>query len=143
MFDGAASGCSTTGVGGACNYDWTQGNFYALAHGISPSRILALPQIYYPENAAQWKFISLSGASGADRIDFVGPLTEFAACSVPGSGCASGFLTADAAWQALRSALSSNAAINLQRLPVATDLRIDSAPGAPASAMRVTTAGVG
>ncbi len=143
VFAGAASGCPTTATAGACNYQWTQGNFYNLAHGISPSRILALPQIYYADNAQQWKYISLSHASGADRIDFIGSLSEFAACQTPGSGCdPDGLLTAAASWQALRTALSSSAAINLQRLPVSTDLRIDSAPGAPASAKRVTTAGV-
>jgi hypothetical protein len=51
-------------------------------------------------------------------------------------------LTATQSWQALRDALSSNAAINLQRLPVSTDLRIDALPGAPLSAYRLTTAGV-
>ncbi len=142
MFVGAASGCSSTGVGGTCNYGWTQGNFFNLAHGISPSRILALPQIYYPVNATQWKYISLSHASGADRIDFVGSLSEFAACQTAGSGCPSGYLTAAESWQALSTALSSSAAINLQRLPISTDLRIDSAPSAGVSAKRVTTAGV-
>src|SRR5262249_23623017 len=97
------------GVGGISNWEWTQANFYALAHGIAPSRILAPPQIYYPENALQWKYISLCGASGAARLTFVGSLSEYAACQTAGSGCASGYLTAGEAWQALRSALSSNA----------------------------------
>jgi hypothetical protein len=142
IFIGAASGCPTTGVGGTCNWDWTQPNFYALAHGIAPERILALPQIYYPANAQQWKYISLAGASGADRITFVGSLSEYAACRTKGSGCASGYLTASKSWRALRDALSSSDAITQQRLPVATDLRIDSTPSAPLSAKRVTTAGV-
>jgi hypothetical protein len=142
IFIGAASGCPTTGVGGTCNWDWTQPNFYALAHGIAPERILALPQIYYPANAQQWKYISLASASGADRITFVGSLSESAACRTKGSGCASGYLTASKSWRALRDALSSSDAITQQRLPVATDLRIDSTPSAPLSAKRVTTAGV-
>jgi hypothetical protein len=141
VFVGAASGCPTAGAG-TCNFGWTQANFYDLAHGISPSRILALPQIYYPENAAQWKYIALSGASGADRIDFIGALSEFAACQTAGSGCPSGFLTGAQSWQALRNALVSSAAVDLQRLPVSTDLRIDSVPSASAAAKRVTTAGV-
>jgi hypothetical protein len=52
-------------------------------------------------------------------------------------------LTPAASWQALRSALSSSPAISLQRLPVSTDLRSDTLPSAPASAKRVSTAGVG
>jgi hypothetical protein len=144
VFTGAATGCSTTGVGELCKWDWTQRNYYDLAHGISPSRILALPQIYFSVNAAQWKYISLAGASGADRVTFVGALDEYAACHTPGSGCndLDTMLTPAASWQALRDQLSSNAAVNLQRLPVSTDLRTDTAPGAPLSANRVTTAGV-
>ncbi len=144
VFAGAATGCSTTGVGGLCKWDWTQRNYYDLAHGISPSRILALPQIYFSVNAAQWKYISLAGASGSDRISFIGALDEYAACHTVGSGCndLDTMLTPVASWQALRDALSSNSAINLQRLPVSTDLRTDTAPGAPLSANRVTTAGV-
>jgi hypothetical protein len=142
VFIGAASGCPTTAVSGTCNWGWTQTNFYDLAHGIAPSRILAVPQIYYSVNAQQWKYISLAGASGADRITFAGSLSEYAACKTNGSGCAPGYLTADKSWQALRDALSSSAAINQQRLPVATDLRIDTTPSAPLSAKRVTTAGV-
>jgi len=144
VFNGAATACSSTGVGGTCNRGWTQQNLYDLAHGISPSRILALPQIYYPVNAQQWKYVSLAGSSGADRITFVGALSEYAACQLPGSGCdMDGLLQPAQSWQALRDALSSNSAINLQRLPVSTDLRTDTAPGAPLSANRVTTAGVG
>lgn len=142
IFIGAASGCPTTGVGGDCNWSWTQQNFYNLAHGLSPSRILALPQVYYPENGAQWRYISQSGASGADRISFLGALSEYAACRTAGSGCPAGYLTAAASWQALRDALSANAAVSVQRLPVSTDLRIDSVPGASTTAKRVTTAGV-
>ena len=142
IFTGAASGCPTTAAGGTCNWDWTQADFFALAHGIAPTRILAMPQIYYPANAQQWKYISLAGATGADRITFAGSLSEFAACKTRGSGCASGYLTADKSWQALRDALSSSAAITQQQLPVATDLRIDSVASAPQSAKHVTTAGV-
>jgi hypothetical protein len=143
LFTGAASGCSSTAVAGTCNWGWTQRNFYNLAHGLSPTRILALPQIYYTVNAAQWKYISLAGASGPDRISFVGALSEYAACQTPGSGCdLKGLLTPVASWQALRSALSSSAAVSLQRLPVSTDLRTDTLPSAPVSAKRVTTAGV-
>jgi hypothetical protein len=143
VFTGAASGCSTAAVGGTCNWGWTQRNFYNLAHGLSPTRILALPQIYYTVNASQWKYISLAGASGADRMSFVGALTEYSACQTPGSGCdLNGLLTPAASWQALRSALSSSAAISLQRLPMSTDLRIDTLPTAPLSAKRVHTAGV-
>ena len=145
VFVGAASGCPTSSTAGTCNRGWTQRNLYNLAHGLSPSRILALPQIYYPANAQQWKYVSLTGASGADRISFVGTLTEQAACdAVAGTvdACSPGYFTPSASWQALRDQLSSNSAINLQRLPVSTDLRIDSAPGAPLSAKRVFTAGV-
>lgn len=142
VFIGAASGCPTSGTA-ACNFGWTRQNFYALAHGISPTRILALPQIYYAVNAQQWRYIAQAGAAGADRISFLGTLSEYAACQTQGSGCdLNGLLTATQSWQALRSQLSSVAAVDMQRLPVSTDLRIDSAPGAPMSAKRVTTAGV-
>ncbi|HEY3717215.1 MAG TPA: hypothetical protein VGL39_22050 [Jatrophihabitantaceae bacterium] len=143
IFIGAATGCPTTGPGGTCKWGWTERNYFDLAHGIAPTRILALPQIYYQANATQWRYIAATGASGANRVDFIGSLSEFAACQNPGSGCdLTGLLTASASWQALRSALSSNAAISLQRLPISTDLRIDTDPGAPGSAKRVTTAGV-
>jgi len=146
VFIGAASGCSATAVSGTCNRGWTQRNLYNLAHGISPTRILALPQIYYSVNASQWKYISLAGASGADRINFVGTLSEYAACQqnagTPNACVPSGYLTPSASWSALRTALSSSAAVSVQRLPVSTDLRIDTVPGAPLSAKRVTTAGV-
>jgi hypothetical protein len=143
VFNGAANGCPSTATGDACNRGWTQQNLYDLAHGLSPSRILALPQIYYPVNAQQWKYISLAGASGADRITFVGALSEYAACQLAGSGCdLDGLLQPALSWQALRDALSSNSAISLQRLPVSTDLRTDTAPSAPLAAKRVFTAGV-
>jgi hypothetical protein len=146
IFAGAASGCPTTGVGGTCNWSWTQANLYALAHGLAPTRIVALPQIYYPQNATQWRYIAQAGARGADRISFLGALTEYAACQQNlGTQYAckpTGYLTGPAAAAALRTALSANAAANVQRLPVQTDVRIDTLPGAPASAKRVTTAGV-
>lgn len=138
VFAGAASGCPTTSAGGTCNWGWTQANFYNLAHGLSPSRILALPQIYVTDNATQWKYISLAGASGADRIDFIGALSEYTACQQPGAGCnIPDMLTAPQAWQALRTALSSSAAVSVQRLPISTDLRIDAPPNSPLSAYRV------
>jgi len=143
VFVGAASGCPTGSVGGTCEFGWTQRNFYNLAHGIAPTRILALPQVYYQPNAAQWRYISQAGASGPDRIGFIGSLSEYAACQTSGSGCdLTGLLTAPQSWQALRDALSGSPAVGVQQLPVSTDLRIDTAPGAPLSAKRVTTAGV-
>jgi hypothetical protein len=142
IFIGAATGCPTSGKG-TCNFGWTRQNFYALAHGLSPSRILAMPQIYYAVNAEQWRYIAEAGASGADRISFLGALSEYAACVVAGSGCdLGGLLTPAQSWQALRDALSANPAVSVQRLPVSTDLRTDLLPSAPLSARRVTTAGV-
>jgi hypothetical protein len=148
-FTGSADACPSNTTNAICptqpsqpSIEWSQANYYNLAHGISPSRILALPQIYYPVNAQQWKYISLTGASGADRVTFAGTLTEYAACGTPGAGCSPGYSTPDESWQALRDALSSSTAISLQRLPISTDLRIDTAPGATLSANRVTTAGV-
>jgi hypothetical protein len=145
IFTGAANGCSSTKVGGTCDRGWTQSDLYALAHGLSPTRILALPQIYYTPNAAQWRFISASGAVGADRISFLGTLSEHTACDQAvgtSNPCPKGYLTGAASAAALRSALGASPAVNVQRLPVQTDLRTDVLPGAPASATRVTTAGV-
>lgn len=142
VFLGSADGCPATGAaGGTCQYGWTASQYYRLAHGLAPTQMFALPQIYVTAMAQQWKGIDLTGAAGADRITFLGPLTEYAACQQPGSGCGdSGYLTPAAARSALAAALASVAATSQQRLPVSTDLRIDNTAGAGSAQRRATSA---
>jgi hypothetical protein len=116
IFNGSADGCpSIPGKLGACGL-WTQADYYRMTHGISPSRIVALPQIYLPGQAVQWANIDLSGGGG---ITFAGALTEAGASATssvsPGQG-----------WALLWQALSTSARTQPARLAYATDLRIDS-----------------
>ena len=126
---GSADGCPTTAgtIGTSCATiidennlakAWTQANYYALAHGLSPGRIVALPQIYLSAQATQWANIDRTGATTSDKIDFIGVLTELAAC---GPGCS---LTPAAGFTALWNALRSNA-VTAPALSLASDLQVD------------------
>jgi hypothetical protein len=88
VYIGSANGCPSTQIGqpGACSNGWTQAQYYQLAGGTSPSRILALPQIYNNSLAIQWSNIDLAGGG---QIQFLGALTEAAACAVSGQQCGS------------------------------------------------------
>lgn len=115
-FTGSADGCPTGwGATGTCNYGWTQSQMYALAGGTDPTRIRALPQIYYPAQAVQWADIDEVGGL---RIAFAGSLTEHAANC--GADCA---MTPAEGWAALYHALST--VIPSPSVPGMTDLRID------------------
>jgi hypothetical protein len=122
VFNGSADGCSTTSANSTCNHNWAATDLQWLAGGASPSRIMAVPQIYYNSMAQQWKYISLTGVlAGAQRLAFAGPLTEYTACQQAGS-CSS--LTGNEAWNALRTQLQSDNRITQADLPYSTDLLI-------------------
>ena len=96
---------------------------YNLSGGAAPTRMQNLPQIYNNTMADQWKYISLTGIAAAKpRINFLGPLTEWTACSQAG-GC--GSLTGVSAWNKMWADLQSDARLKVSSLPHATDLRID------------------
>ena len=122
---GSADGCPTTSgaVGGTCGAGWTELQYYRLAHALSPSRIIALPQIYYTSQAAQWANIDQTGATSSDKINFVGTLTENAACGASSGACSS--LTPEQGFAALWDALSQGT-YTTPALTVATDLESDT-----------------
>jgi hypothetical protein len=124
VFNGSADGCAWTVINRGCNNGWSMAGLYYLAAGAAPTRMQNLPQIYNYTMADQWKYISLTGiASAHPRINFLGPLTEWTACSQAGS-C--GSITAVSAWNKMWSDLQSDARLKVASLPHATDLRIDS-----------------
>jgi hypothetical protein len=124
VFDGSADACPTGfGASGPCGAvlddngvtkTWTLADYATLAHGVSPDRMLALPQVYVPQQAWQWANISF--ASGG-QVTFAGALTERAA--VPDQ------YTSVQGWGALWDAISANAQVSLPAPPVATDLQAD------------------
>jgi len=93
---------------------WSQADYARLAHRLNPSRIVALPQIYYPTQAWQWAEIALASATSTDHITFIGVLTEHAADTSQ--------YTSQQAWGALWDALSASGQITLPAPPMATDL---------------------
>jgi len=122
VFDGSADACPTAfGAVGSCGSvvdddgavkTWTQANYIKLAYGLSPGRILVLPQVYIALQAWQWANIAF--ASGG-QLTFAGSLTEHAAV-------ASEF-SPPQAWGALWDAISASG--HLQAPQLATDLRSD------------------
>jgi hypothetical protein len=125
VFDGSADACPTTfGVTGplcgAVRDDngviktWTQAQYVKLAYGLHPGRILAVPQIYIPEQAWQWANIAF--ASGG-QLTFASALTEHAAVSTQFSSVQG--------WGALWDAMSASPSIHLAAPQSATDLRAD------------------
>lgn len=124
VFDGSADACPTTfGATGSCGAvaddngvtkTWTLAQYATLAHGMSPSRILALPQVYVPQQAWQWANISFADGG---QVSFAGALTERAA--VPTQ------YTSMQGWGALWDAISANAQYSLTAPPMATDLQAD------------------
>jgi hypothetical protein len=135
VFAGSADACPATyGVtaaacgavlvdGGPTSQTWTQANYWALAHGVSVSRLVALPQIYLPVQAAQWANIAARG-NASDRFNFLGALTEVAACPSAGGGCPSASLPPAQGWAALKLALAGYA-VTADSIPTySTDLKI-------------------
>jgi hypothetical protein len=124
VFNGSADGCSTILAGKTCNDGWTEADLYSLAAGAAPSRIIAAPQVYNSEMAAQWKYISLTGTlAGQPKISFGGPLTEFNACAPANEPCTS--ITPTMAWNLLWNEINSDPATAQPSLPWATDLEIN------------------
>lgn len=93
---------------------WTLAQYATLAHGMSPDRILALPQVYVPQQAWQWANISFASS---DQVSFAGALTERAA--VPQQ------YTSAQGWGALWDAISASGQFSLPAPPMATDLSAD------------------
>ncbi|HSY15438.1 MAG TPA: hypothetical protein VK816_05585 [Jatrophihabitantaceae bacterium] len=119
--NGSADGCPLTlGATGSCGAGWTQADYYRLAHGLSPDRIVALPQIYQPSQAVQWADIDRAGATASDKIDFVGALTEYVADSgdsqLPWQG-----------YPALRAVLATDSKTSPSTMVYSTDLDVDGA----------------
>ena len=132
VFDGSADACPTafgaTGSCGAVTDDnnvtktWTLAQYATLAHGKSPDRILALPQVYVPQQAWQWANITF--ASGG-QVTFAGALTEHAADGTQ--------FTSAQGWGALWDAISANGQFSLPAPPMATDLQADWPPAKSAA----------
>jgi hypothetical protein len=123
VFNGSADGCSWTTTGQRCNNGWTMAGLFGLAGGMSPTKIVNLPQIYNTTMAKQWRYISLTGVlAGAPRLNFGGALTEWTACQQDG-GC--GSLTGNTAWTTMWNQLRAEPKLFITSLPYSTDLRID------------------
>jgi hypothetical protein len=121
IFTGSADGCPAAfGTTTGCNNGWTPAALYSLAH--NGTQILALPQIYVPNQANQWANIDHVGGGG---MIFAGSLTQHAACVAVPAGCTS--MTASQGWTALHSALTGvSSAVTL---PYSIDLTItDTTP---------------
>lgn len=118
LFNGSADGCPTGLVQGGCNNGWSTAALHWLSGGAAPGRISVLPQIYNTTMAWQWATIS-----AASRLNIVGPLTEWTACSQSGGGCYS--LSNTYAWQYLFGVLNRQAATRETAMPYGTDLQIN------------------
>jgi hypothetical protein len=125
VYTGSADNCPSTfgstadcgaASGQAPGANWTRASYAYLAHGLSPSRITALPQIYYGSQAVQWANIN---ATAGNAIVFAGVLTENA--SACGADCA---MTPSQGWAALYHSISTN--VTAPKIPVVTDLQVDS-----------------
>lgn len=123
VFNGSADGCSTTTAGTRCNNGWTMADLQWVGGGASPSRTIALPQIYNTAMPLQWKYISLTGISlKKPKLYFGGPLTEWTACDQAGSCYSAPNVNS---WNNLWNAISSNAATKQYDMPYGTDLKIN------------------
>jgi hypothetical protein len=126
VYDGSLDACPTafgaTGLCGSVNDDngvlktWTLDQYAKLTHGLSPTRIVALPQIYVAAQAWQWANLVFASAG---PLAFIGSLTEHAAI-----GNDSQF-TSEQGWGALSDALSAGASGSVAAPQAATDLRAD------------------
>jgi hypothetical protein len=135
-FVGSADACPATyGVtAGACEavavddgpttQTWTQANYWALAHGVAVTRIVAMPQIYLPIQAAQWANIA-ANPKATSRLDFLGALTERGACPGVSASCPSASLAPGQGWAALKLALNGYAVTAATVPTYSTDLRVN------------------
>ena len=117
MFNGSADGCPTGLVQGRCNNGWSTAALHWLAGGAAPGRISVLPQVYNTTMAWQWATIS-----AASRLNILGPLTEWTACSQTG-GCYS--VSNVYAWSYLFAVLNLHATTRETAMPYGTDLQIN------------------
>jgi hypothetical protein len=126
VYDGSLDACPTafgaTGSCGSVNDDngvlktWTLDQYARMTHGLSPTRIVALPQIYVAAQAWQWANLVFASAG---PLAFIGSLTEHAAI-----GNDSQF-TSEQGWGALSDALSASASGSVAAPQAATDLTAD------------------
>jgi hypothetical protein len=124
VFNGSADGCSSTEAHSACNNGWRANSIAWMAGGYSPTRTLALPQIYNTTMAKQWRYLSITAVeNGRKKINFAGPLTEYTACVLQHGGC--GSMTNNSAWTALWGQLQIDSRARQTSLPYGTDLRIN------------------
>lgn len=122
LFNGSADGCSTIEMASGCNGGWTAKNLAWFAGLVAPNRILVMPQIYNHAMAAQWAQIAKTAVVyGHRRLQFVGPLTETAAC---GGDPACPTMPSSTAWLALWHGLRSSSLTRVASLPAQTDLDI-------------------
>lgn len=125
IYNGSADSCPATldEVDHTCTPGWTQADYYQLSHGLDPSRIMALPQIYLAEQAIQWANID---ATGGGEIAFAGALTEHGACPTAASPGCNGVasFTAEQGWRALYAAIDT--VDPSPDIPAMTDLAADS-----------------
>ncbi|HEY7007977.1 MAG TPA: fibronectin type III domain-containing protein [Jatrophihabitantaceae bacterium] len=119
VYGGSADGCPTVRGHYTCNNGWTIYDLHWLAGGASPSRIIALPQIYNTAMPWQWQVI---GSVYGQRLNFRGALTERRACAQAGT-CFS--MTNTNAWRMLYAALRSSPVTSVYALPYGPDLRIN------------------
>lgn len=131
IFTGSADGCPTdhSGTDVPCQFGsdgWTQDVYRQLAYGAAPGHVLALPQIYNVEQALQWTRIDELDRS--HPIQFIGTLTEYAACAAADQTCVS--LTPRQAVTAFRAALADNG-FWTGPLASTTDLRADYGAASP------------
>lgn len=127
VYSGSVDNCpmtlaSTADCGpavGQSGPSWTRADYASLAHGLSPARITALPQIYYGSQAVQWANINATASANGGAIVFAGVLTENG--SACGTDCA---MTPSLGWAALYHRLSTIVAA--PSIPAVTDLKVDS-----------------
>jgi hypothetical protein len=121
IYNGSADGCpSSLGVTHrTCANGWTQADYYQLTHGLSASRIRALPQVYNSAQPVQWANID---ATGGGAIQFAGSLTEHGDCPTGTAPGCNGLTSATPTqgWRALYKALAT--VVAHPRIPAATDL---------------------
>lgn len=118
VFNGSADGCPIVHGDKTCNNGWTIYDMHWLSGGASPSRMIALPQIYNTVMPWQWQVIS---SVHSQPLRFGGPLTEHRACAQAGS-CSS--VVNSRAWRMLYNALRSDPLTSVHAMPYGPDLRI-------------------
>ncbi|WP_198412541.1 fibronectin type III domain-containing protein, partial [Nocardioides mangrovicus] len=130
---GAASGCPetyTSGQSAGCNDGWTQGEYYQVSGGLSPSRISVLPQIYNNDMDDQWEAIDLVGITqGGQKLNVAGVLSENRANSEDNGSNSD--LSPSEAWNHMWDQLQSSSQTKQSSLPYSTDLFDDNQTTTP------------